>query len=73
MDTVTTEEQNASAYAILNNYHGSVVDEIKKAVNTARDLQEFKIISDLLRGGLEHILATHGVAAQSEDSVTVDT
>lgn len=64
MKTIPTEEQNAAAFAILNNYHGPVVDEIAKTIATAKDLSEFKIISDLLRGGLEHMLATHGMKHQ---------
>lgn len=60
MATITKTDSNEAAYSILNYYHGDVVEGMKKVIDTAKDLDEFKIVSDLLRGTLEHLLATHG-------------
>lgn len=65
METTTMKsEQNEAAHSILNYYHGACVDEIKKVIATAKDLDEFKIVSDLLRGTVEHLLSTHGTEVQ---------
>jgi hypothetical protein len=58
MEVQTTKPtQHEAAYHILNNYHGPCVDEIKKVISTAKDLDELKIVGDLLRGTAEHLLS----------------
>jgi hypothetical protein len=53
---VMKPEQSAAAHSILNYYHGDTVQAIQNGINTAKDEDELKIVSDMLRGTVDHLV-----------------
>lgn len=53
---ITTSEQCAAAFSIVNYYHADVVTALRSMIDEPQTESELEIVSGLLRGSLRHML-----------------